>query len=86
MNEAKDEAKAAAAKAVSEYQSSTKMAVLRQTIWDKAFEEVAESFAYTTTIQYLDWDLAYWVNTWLLRLRSGVLSSRLISHMPNSVL
>ena len=59
MNEAKDEAKAAAAKAVFEYQSSTEMAVLRQTIWDKAFEEVAESFAYTTTIQYLDWDLAY---------------------------
>ena len=59
MNEAKDEVRATAAKAVSEYQSSAEMAALRQTIWDEVFEEAAESFAYTTVVEHSDWDLAY---------------------------
>ena len=59
MNEAKEEAGATAAKAVSEYQSSAEMATLKKTIWDEAFEEAVESFAYTTTIQHPDWDLSY---------------------------
>ena len=59
LNEAKDEAGVTAANMVSEYQSSTEMAALRQTIWDEAFKEVAESFAYTTATQLPDWDLAY---------------------------
>ena len=42
LNEAKEEAGTAAAKAVSEYQSSAKMAALRQTIRDEAFEEAVE--------------------------------------------
>ena len=50
MNEAKEEVGTTAAKAVSEYQSSAKMAALRQTIQDEAFEEVVELFAYTTTV------------------------------------
>ena len=50
MNEAKEEAGTAAAKAVSEYQSLAEMATLRQTIRDEAFEEAAELFAYTTTV------------------------------------
>ena len=56
---AKEEAGTAAAKAVFEYQSSTEMATLRETIRDEAFEEVAESSAYTTTTQHPDWDLSY---------------------------
>ena len=59
LNEAKEKAGIAIAKAVSEYQSLAKMAELRQTICDEAFEEAAESFAYTTTTQHLDWDLSY---------------------------
>ena len=55
MNEAKEEVRTAVTKAVSEYQSSAEMATLRQTIWDEAFEEVAESFAYTTAVQHPDW-------------------------------
>ena len=35
------------------------MAALRQTIRDEAFEEAAESFAYTTAIQHPDWNLFY---------------------------
>ena len=35
------------------------MPALKQTIRDEAFEEAAESFAYTTAIQHLDWDLSY---------------------------
>ena len=46
-------------KVVSEYQSSAEMAALKQTIWDKTYEEAAESFAYTTTIRHPDWDLSY---------------------------
>ena len=52
-------AKAAAVNAVSEYQSSAEMAALKQTIHDEAYEEVVESFVYTTVTQHLDWDLAY---------------------------
>ena len=59
LNEAKEEARIAAAKAVSEYQSLAEMAALRQTIRDKAFKKVAESFAYTTATQHPDWDLSY---------------------------
>ena len=53
------EAKAVAANTVSEYQSSTKMATLKQTTRDEAYEEAVESFAYTTATQHPDWDLAY---------------------------
>ena len=53
------EAKAAAANAISEYQSLAEMAVLNQTIWDEAYEEATESFGYTTVTQHSDWDLAY---------------------------
>ena len=35
------------------------MAILKQNIHDEAYKEVAEAFAYTTTIRHLDWDLAY---------------------------
>ena len=35
------------------------MAALRQSILNEATEEAAESFAYTTAVQHLDWDLAY---------------------------
>ena len=35
------------------------MAALRQTIWDEAFDEAAESFAYTTAVRHPDWDLSY---------------------------
>ena len=52
------EAKVVAANAVSEYQSSVEMAAFKQTIRDEAYEKVAESFAYTTTTQHSDWDLA----------------------------
>ena len=48
-----------AAKAISEYRSSTEMAALRQNIQDKAFEEAAELFVYTTAIQHPNWDLSY---------------------------
>ena len=59
LNEAKEEAGTAAAKAISEYQSSAEMAALRQTIRDEAFKEAAESFAYTTATQHPDLDLSY---------------------------
>ena len=59
LNETKEEVGTAAAKAISEYQSSAEMAALRQTIWDEAFEEAAESFTYTTATQHSDWDLSY---------------------------
>ena len=35
------------------------MATLKQTIRDETYEEVAKSFAYTTAVQHLDWDLSY---------------------------
>ena len=47
MREARDGAKAVAAKVVSKYQSLAKMAALRQTIQDEAMEEAIESFVYT---------------------------------------
>ena len=53
------EAKVAAANVVSKYQFSAEMAALKQTIRDEAYEEAAESFAYTTVTQHPDWDLAY---------------------------
>ena len=59
LDEAKEEIWAAAMKAVSEYQSSAEMAALKQTIRDETYEEAAESFAYTTVIRHLDWDLSY---------------------------
>ena len=59
LNKAKEEAGAAVAKAVSEYQSSAEMAALRQTIQDEAFEEAAESFVYTIATQHPDGDLSY---------------------------
>ena len=59
MNKAKEEAGAAATKAVSEYQSSAEMATLKQTIRDEAFEEATESFVCTTVTQHPDWDLSY---------------------------
>ena len=59
LDEAKEEVGTIAMKAVSEYQSSDKMAVLKQTIRDEAYEEAAESFAYTTAIRHLEWDLSY---------------------------
>ena len=46
-------------KAVSEYQSSAKMASLKQTIQDKTYEEAVESFAYTTAVRHPNWDLSY---------------------------
>ena len=54
LNEAKEEVRIAATKAVSEYQSSVEMAALRQTIRYEEFEEAAESFAYNTTVQHPD--------------------------------
>ena len=59
MNKAKEEAGTPTAKAVSEYQSLVEMAALRQSILEEAFEEVGKSFAYTTTVRHLDWDLSY---------------------------
>ena len=59
MKDQLGEAKAVAAKAVFEYQSSTEMTVLKQTIHDEADEEAAEPFMYTTVTQHPDWDLAY---------------------------
>ena len=50
LTEAREEIGTAAVKVVSEYQSSAEMAALKQTIRDETYEEVAESFAYTTTI------------------------------------
>ena len=58
LNETKEEVGTAVAKVISEYQSSAEMAALRQTIRDEAFEEAAESFAYTTATQHPDWDLS----------------------------
>ena len=54
-----EEAKAVAAKAVFEYQSSAETIVLKQTIHDEAYEKAAKSFAYTTGTQHPDFDLAY---------------------------
>ena len=54
-----EEAKVTAANMVSEYQFSAEMAALKQTIHDKAYEEAAEAFVYTTTTRHLNWDLAY---------------------------
>ena len=59
LDEAKEEIRTVVAKTVFEYQSSSEMAALRQTIQDEAFEEVVESFAYTTATQHPDWDLSY---------------------------
>ena len=59
LNVTKDEVGVTASNVVSEYQSLIKMASLRQTIQDEAFEEAAESFTYTTKTQHPDWDLAY---------------------------
>ena len=53
LSEAKDEAKATIAKAISEYQSSAEMATLKHTIHDEAIE-ATESFAYTTVCQHSD--------------------------------
>ena len=49
----------AAAKTVSEHQSSAEMAALRHTIRDEAFKEDAESFVHTMVTQHPDWDLFY---------------------------
>ena len=59
LTETREEIRTAVVKAVSEYQSSAKMAALKQTIRDETYEEVAESFAYTTAIRHPDWDLSY---------------------------
>ena len=59
LDEAKEEIRTVAVKAVSEYQSSAQMDALRQTIRDEDFEEVADSFAYPTTTSHPDWDLSY---------------------------
>ena len=53
------EAKAVVANEVSEYQSSEKMVILRQTLHDEAYEEAMEAFAYTTATTHPEWDLAY---------------------------
>ena len=42
-----------------QYQSSAEMVALKQTIWDEAYEEAAESFTYTTAVRHSDWDLSY---------------------------
>ena len=59
LDEAKEEVGTVSIKAVSEYQSSTDMAALKQTIQDETYEEAAESFAYTTAIRHPEWDLSY---------------------------
>ena len=59
LNEAREEIGTATVKTVSEYQSSAKMAALKQTIRDETYEEAVESFVYTTTIWHPDWDLSY---------------------------
>ena len=59
LNEAGEEIETAIVKAVSEYQSSAEMAALKQTIQDETYKEAVESFAYTTSIQHLNWDLSY---------------------------
>ena len=48
-----------ATNAISEYQSSVKMATLKRTVHDEAYEEAVEAFVYTTGTRHLDWDLAY---------------------------
>ena len=35
------------------------MDALKQTVRDETYEEATESFAYTTTIRHLGWDLSY---------------------------
>ena len=52
LDEAKKEVQTVAVKAVFEYQLSTEMVALKQTIQDEAYEEAAKSFAYTTAIQH----------------------------------
>ena len=59
LNKAKEEARIAVAKVIYEYQSLVEMAALRQTVRDQAFQEAVESFAYTTIVQHLNWDLSY---------------------------
>ena len=59
LDEVKEEVGTIAMKVVSKCQSSDEMAVLKQTIRDKAYEEAAKSFAYTTVIRHPDWDLSY---------------------------
>ena len=54
-----EEAKVAAANAVSKYQSSEEMASLRKTLHDKAYEDTAKAFAYTMATTYSEWDLAF---------------------------
>ena len=54
-----EEAKVAAANAISEHQSSVEMAALKQTVHDEAYEEAAEAFTCTTATTHLDWDLVY---------------------------
>ena len=53
-----EEAKATTINTVSEYQSLVEMAALKQTVYDEAYEEVVEAFAYTMVTTHLDWDLA----------------------------
>ena len=54
LDEAKEEIWAATVKVVFEFQSLAEMVALKQTIRDETYEEVAESFLYTTVIRHLD--------------------------------
>ena len=54
-----DEAKAEAANAVFEYQSSEEMAALKQTFHDEGYEEAAEAFAYTAMVTHPNLDLGF---------------------------
>ena len=54
-----EEAKAAAANVVSEYQSLEEMHALKQTLHDEGYEEAMEAFAYTATTTHLKWDQAF---------------------------
>ena len=59
LTEAREEIATTAMKVVSDYQSSIEMAALKQTIRDETYNEVAESFTYTTAFWHSDWDLSY---------------------------
>ena len=49
-----EEAKAAAANAVFEYQSLVDMVALKQIVHDEGYKEVVEDFVYTTTTKHSD--------------------------------
>ena len=79
-----DEAKATATKAVSEYQSSAEMAILKQTIQMRLSRRPLSLSSIPRRLSIRTRTSPILATIWLLKLQSGMLSSRPINLLPMS--